>query len=60
MNVSLPDALKAWAESRAQTGRYRNTSDYVRDLIRRDVDPSGEESGRCQVEGSRPGRRCSY
>ena len=36
MNVSLPDALKDWAETRAQTGRYSNTSDYVRDLIRRD------------------------
>jgi len=36
MNVSLPDALKAWAESRAETGLYDTTSDYVRDLIRRD------------------------
>lgn len=36
MNISLPDALKAWAEGRAETGRYSNTSDYVRDLIRRD------------------------
>jgi len=36
MNVSLPDALKAWAESEARSGSYGNTSDYVRDLIRRD------------------------
>lgn len=36
MNVSLPDAMKDWVESRAQTGRYSNASDYVRDLIRRD------------------------
>jgi len=36
MNVSLPDELKAWAESQAGTGKYSNTSDYVRDLIRRD------------------------
>ncbi len=36
MNISLPDAMKAWAETQAETGRYSNTSDYVRDLIRRD------------------------
>ena len=36
MNVSLPDPMKAWIEAQAQTGRYSNASDYVRDLIRRD------------------------
>jgi antitoxin ParD1/3/4 len=36
MNVSLPDAMKDWVEGQAQTGRYANSSDYVRDLIRRD------------------------
>ena len=36
MNVSLPDAMKAWVESRTADGRYANASDYVRDLIRRD------------------------
>lgn len=36
MNVSIPDALKGWAESRVAEGRYSSTSDYVRDLVRRD------------------------
>ncbi len=36
MNVSLPDAMKMWVEEQAETGRYSNASDYVRDLIRRD------------------------
>ena len=36
MNISLPDKMKEWVESRAATGRYSNASDYVRDLIRRD------------------------
>ena len=36
MNVSLPDPMKDWVESRAATGRYANASDYVRDLIRKD------------------------
>lgn len=36
MNVSLPSAMKEWIERQAETGRYSNVSDYVRDLIRRD------------------------
>lgn len=36
MNVSLPDAMKTWVEEQVQTGRYGNSSDYVRDLVRRD------------------------
>jgi antitoxin ParD1/3/4 len=40
MNISLPEQMKAWAEAQAETGRYSNTSDYVRDLIRRDQERS--------------------
>lgn len=36
MNVSLPDQMKEWVEAQAETGRYANASDYVRDLIRKD------------------------
>lgn len=36
MNVSLPDAMKRWVEAQAETGRYSNASDVVRDLIRRE------------------------
>lgn len=36
MNVSLPDPMRAWVESRTGDGRYSNASDYVRDLIRKD------------------------
>ena len=36
MNVSIPDALKGWAEARVAEGRYSSTSDYIRDLVRRD------------------------
>lgn len=38
MNISLPEAMKQWVEKQARSGRYSNTSDYVRDLIRRDQD----------------------
>ena len=36
MNISLPDALKRWVETRMASGRYGNASDYVRHLIRHD------------------------
>lgn len=36
MNVSLPDPMKEWVETQADGGLYSNSSDYVRDLIRRD------------------------
>jgi len=38
MNISLPQALKDWVETQAEAGLYANSSDYVRDLIRRDVE----------------------
>jgi len=36
MNISLPDQMKTWVEECVHSGRYSNSSDYVRDLIRRD------------------------
>ena len=38
MTVSLPDPLRDWCEAQVRQGRYATTSDYVRDLIRRDQD----------------------
>jgi antitoxin ParD1/3/4 len=36
LNISVPDALKGWIDSRLAEGRYSSPSDYVRDLVRRD------------------------
>jgi antitoxin ParD1/3/4 len=36
MNISLPDPMKEWVEQRARLGQYSNSSDYLRDLIRKD------------------------
>ena len=36
MNISLPAQMKAWVEAQTATGRYANTSDVVRDLIRQE------------------------
>lgn len=36
LNLSLPDAMKAWVEAQTRGGQYNNANEYVRDLIRRD------------------------
>ncbi|MCC6265464.1 MAG: type II toxin-antitoxin system ParD family antitoxin [Bryobacterales bacterium] len=36
MNISLPDAMKAFVEEQVQSGGYGTVSEYVRDLVRRD------------------------
>ncbi len=36
MNISIPDKLKAWVESRVADGSYASSSDYLRDLVRQD------------------------
>ncbi len=36
MNVSLPDELKMFVDERVTHDGYGSTSEYVRDLIRRD------------------------
>ena len=36
MNISLPDPLRDWVQEQIQDGNYASSSDYVRDLIRRD------------------------
>lgn len=43
MTVSLPEQMKEWIEGLARTGEYSTTSDYVRDLVRRDKERRGQE-----------------
>ncbi len=38
MNVSLPDEMKDLIEEQVRSGVYSNTSDYVRDVVRRDLE----------------------
>jgi antitoxin ParD1/3/4 len=42
MNISLPDEMKAHVEAQVETGRFANSSDYIRDLIRRDQERRDE------------------
>lgn len=54
MNISLPDAMKRHVDGQVSSGQYANASDYVRDLIRYDLQTrdavraalwEGEDSG---------------
>jgi antitoxin ParD1/3/4 len=44
VTVTVPDAMKAWLDSQAETGRYVDAADYVRDLIRRDQERAAKIS----------------
>ncbi|MCP8884531.1 type II toxin-antitoxin system ParD family antitoxin [Devosia sp. XJ19-1] len=44
MNVSLPDAMKEWVEQQVETGRYANSSDVVRDLVRKEQERARQQA----------------
>jgi len=37
MNISLPEEMKAFVDAQVAERRYGNASEYMRDLIRRDL-----------------------
>lgn len=43
MTVSLPDPMKDWIEALTRSGEYASSSDYVRDLVRRDRERRSQE-----------------
>ncbi len=36
LNISMPDEMRAFIETRVSMGEYQSTSDYLCDLIRHD------------------------
>ncbi|PCK08858.1 MAG: type II toxin-antitoxin system ParD family antitoxin [Alteromonadaceae bacterium] len=57
MNVSLPEQMKEWVEAQVGTGRFGNSSDYVRNLIRQDQDYQDKREALVQalIEGEESG-----
>jgi antitoxin ParD1/3/4 len=57
MNISVPDSMREWVQSRIESGEYASVSDYVRDLIRRDQNTRARqlsvEDIRRTIEGGR-------
>jgi antitoxin ParD1/3/4 len=59
MSFALPEALHDYIERRVRSGQYGNTSEYLRDLIRRDQDEQARKRLRELIEEglqSGPGR----
>ena len=43
MSFALPESLRAYIDERVVSGRYGNTSEYLRDLIRRDQEGQAKQ-----------------
>ena len=50
MNISLTDDLKAFVDTRVKSRGYSSSSEYVRDLLRRDEERAKEEKFRALIE----------
>ncbi|OJU92705.1 MAG: hypothetical protein BGO13_03200 [Burkholderiales bacterium 66-5] len=50
MNISLSDELKAFVDARVQARGYSSTSEYMRDLVRRDEERASEERFRALIQ----------
>ncbi|MGE4351532.1 MAG: type II toxin-antitoxin system ParD family antitoxin [Bdellovibrionales bacterium] len=54
LNISMPEELRVFIETRVRSGEYQSASDYLRDLIRHDREKTeqmlmqGLESGAMQ------------
>ena len=59
MSFALPEPLRAYVDQRVRSGEYGNTSEYIRELIRRDQEDQAKKRLRELIqEGleSGPGR----
>ncbi|MDD5028182.1 MAG: type II toxin-antitoxin system ParD family antitoxin [Rhodoferax sp.] len=50
MNISLTDELKTFVDARIQARGYSSTSEYMRDLVRRDEERASEERFKALLE----------
>ena len=59
MSFALPEALRGYIDQRVKSGNYGNTSEYLRELIRRDQEDQAKKRLRKLIEdglSSGPGR----
>ena len=66
MSFALPESMREYIDSRVSTGNYGNTSEYIRDLVRRDQEEQARKRlrdlieeglsfvrGRCKTRGTK-------
>jgi antitoxin ParD1/3/4 len=56
MNISLPDSLKSFVDEQVTQRGYSTSSEYVRELIRRDQDRSRLRNVLLEGAASTPGK----
>ena len=60
MSFALPESMREYIDNRVAAGNYGNTSEYIRDLVRRDQEEQAKKRLRHLIEeglASGPGRR---
>ena len=60
MSFALPESMREYIDHRVAAGNYGNTSEYIRDLVRRDQEEQAKKRLRDLIEdglASGPGRR---
>lgn len=60
MSFALPESMREYIDNRVSAGNYGNTSEYIRDLVRRDQEEQAKKRLRDLIEeglASGPGRR---
>ncbi len=50
MSFALPEALRSYVDQRVRSGKYGNTSEYLRELIRRDQEEEAKKRLRDLIE----------
>lgn len=60
MSFALPETMRSYIDARVSTGNYGNTSEYIRDLVRRDQEEQARKRLRELIEegiASGPGQQ---
>lgn len=50
MSFALPEAMRSYVDQRVRSGQYGNTSEYLRELIRRDQEEQAKRRLRELIE----------
>lgn len=50
MSFALPEAMRHYVDQRVASGQYGNTSEYLRELIRRDQEEQAKKRLRALIE----------
>jgi len=50
MSFALPESMRTYIDARVVEGQYGNTSEYIRDLVRKDQDQQAHKRLRALIE----------